>query len=217
MTEDWLLRWHEGRIGWHEAAGNAALTKFWPAVPKGSRVLVPLCGKSPDLLWLAKQGYEVTGIELSEIAIRAFFEESDLGFETGSAGNLSWFHCKNPAITLYCGDYFEFAAQSGSATPFDALYDRASLIALPLGDRPAYIRHTQSLLKPAAQQLLITLEYDQSVAAGPPFSVPADEVRRYWNCLHRVLEHNAIDSTPPKFRDAGLAVVMEAVWVSERR
>ena len=86
MTEDWLLRWHEDRIGWHEASGNAALAKYWPAVAEHSRVLVPLCGKSPDLLWLASQGYEVTGIELSEIAIRAFFEESGLDFETGTAG-----------------------------------------------------------------------------------------------------------------------------------
>ncbi len=35
----------------------------------GRRVLVPLCGKTPDLLWLAEQGNEIVGVELSEIAV----------------------------------------------------------------------------------------------------------------------------------------------------
>lgn len=211
MTEDWKSRWNEGRIGWHEVDGNRALHEYWPIPGNGERVLVPLCGKSPDLLWLARNGYDVTGVELSEIAIRAFIDESGLQFESGKSGELLSFNSMSPPITLICGDYFDFLSK-----PFDALYDRASLIALPRPLRPDYIRHTKTLVKPDAAQLLITLEYDQAMVDGPPFSVQADEVMEYWSNLRRVAEANAIDSTPPKFRAAGLTEVIETVWKAER-
>jgi len=210
MSEDWLSRWEEGRIGWHEEEGNAALRNFWPELPTGSRVLVPLCGKSTDLLWLAGQGLRVTGVELSNIALRAFVQESGLEFSDIEDGGLPAFYCSEPDITLVCGDYFSFRG-----TLFDALYDRASLVALPPQIRPAYARHTRSLLRPGAAQLLVTLEYDQSRAGGPPFSVPEDEVRSYWPNLQRVAERNDIDDCPPKFRNAGLQIVNEVAWVDK--
>ena len=211
MTEDWRSRWEEGRTGWHEAGGNSALREYWPTPGNGKSVLVPLCGKSPDLLWLAQQGYEVTGVELSEIAVHAFFEESGLEYRTRDAGEYRVLESPESNITLICGDYFNFESQ-----PFDALYDRASLIALPQNLRPRYIHQTKSLLKPGAEQLLITLEYDQSKADGPPFSVLADEVADYWNNIELISAHNAIDNTPPKFREAGITEVTESVWISKR-
>lgn len=209
MTEDWTSRWEEGRIGWHQASGNPALRKHWHTLGNCKRVLVPLCGKSPDLLWLAHEGHDVTGIELSEIAVRAFFDESGLEFETREVDELLIFECSSPRITLVCGDYFDFSSE-----PFDALYDRASLIALPWKDRPDYIRHTKSLLKPDAKQLLITLEYDQSIADGPPYSVLADEVTNYWGDIQSISRVNVIDNTPPKFQEAGLTEVIESVWIN---
>ena len=170
---------------------------------------MPLCGKSPDLLWLALEGYNVTGVELSEVAVRAFFDEANLEYELRQAEGLKIFECYDPAITLVCGDYFEF-----SSKPFAALYDRASLVALPPNIRPHYISHTKSLLAANAKQLLITLDYEQSKANGPPFSVSANEVSGYWDKLRMVFEHNAIDSTPPKFKEAGLTEVIEMVWLN---
>lgn len=160
------------------------------------------------MLWLAQHGYDVTGVELSEIAVRAFFAESGLKFATSEADKLLFFECSSPRITLVCGDYFNF-----SNKPFDALYDRASLIALPRQIRPEYIRHTKSLLKSDTTQLLITLEYDQSRADGPPYSVLADEVADYWSNMQRVSGYNALYDTPPKFREAGLTEVIESVWL----
>jgi len=208
MAEDWLSRWQEGRTGWHEVDGNAALREFWPSLQSGARVLVPLCGKSADLLWLAQEGLAVTGVELSEIAVRAFFEEAGLEFEARPVDGLIWYRCREPHISLVCGDFFQFRDE-----PFDALYDRASLIALPPETRPAYVRHMKSLLKADARQVLLTLEYDQSQVAGPPFSVLPDEVRGYWGKLNRVASRNDIDDCPPKFRNAGLTEVTEAVWL----
>ena len=39
---------------------------------------MPLCGKSLDLLWLAAQGHRVLGVEISPLAVDAFFAEQDL-------------------------------------------------------------------------------------------------------------------------------------------
>ena len=123
MLEFWHSRWQSGQTGWHEADGSAALRKFWPRLADGSRVLVPLCGKSTDLKWLAAEGYQVTGVELSDIAARAFFDEAGLPFETHEADGFSWFRSPQAGVTIACGNYFEFTDQ-----PFDALYDRASLL-----------------------------------------------------------------------------------------
>ena len=48
MHEEWYERWQVGRTGWHESGGNRNLKKYWRAT--GKRVLVPLCGKSDDIL-----------------------------------------------------------------------------------------------------------------------------------------------------------------------
>jgi thiopurine S-methyltransferase len=172
-------------------------------------VLVPLCGKSIDLLWLARQGLDVTGVELSEIAARAFFDQAGLSFETENINGFKWFRCQNANIAIACGNYFEF-----TDAPFDALYDRAAWTALPVKKRPEYALHTTKLLNPDATQLLLTLEFDQSNAEGPPFSISPDEVQSYWPNLQRVEAREDIENGPQKFRDAGVTEMTEVVWLS---
>ena len=209
MNEDWLGRWAEGRTGWHEPAGNEGLKSYWPDLDGSRRVLVPLCGKAPDLLWLAERGHEVVGVELSEIAVRGFFEDNGLAYECESHGRLDRYAAKDRTLTLYRGDYFDFESQ-----PFDALYDRGALVALPDELRPRYVEHTKKLLNSDAPRLVITLEYDQDVVKGPPFSVTPDELSGYWDDMFRVGEKDDIDNCPPKFRQAGLREISEVVWLS---
>ena len=104
VEEDWRSRWAEGRTGWHEPEGNAGLHAAWPALPEHSSVLVPLCGKSPDLLWLAKRGHEVTGIELSEIAVRDFFAENAIEYDTSERGPPGSLLCCGLAINDYIAE-----------------------------------------------------------------------------------------------------------------
>lgn len=206
-TQDWLERWEEGRTGWHEPGGNSGLRRYWSGPGSGSRVLVPLCGKSVDLLWLAEQGLAVSGVELSKTAVEAFFSEQQLDYEVERGAAVDAYRAKERSITLYHGDFFDIRAE-----PFDALFDRAALIALPANVRPRYVRHLNGLLKPDAYRLLVTLEYDQLLADGPPFSVLPVEVRSYWPDLERIAAGNVIDNGPPKFREAGLDSLVEAVW-----
>ena len=74
----WHARWQENRIGFHLPETHHLLVRYWPVLQTvpGERILVPLCGKSLDMLWLLEQGCRVTGIEISRIAVEAFFAEN---------------------------------------------------------------------------------------------------------------------------------------------
>lgn len=204
MNEDWLKRWQEGNTGWHEAEGNRSLRKHW--TESGKRVLVPLCGKTKDLIWLEQQGNEVVGVELSEIAVRGFFAENGIGFSEVK-GDLTAFVADDRPITMYCGDYFRF-----SEGPFDGYYDRGALVAISPDLRDRYVEHTRALLSDDAVKLIISVEYDESVASGPPFSLSGDEITRLWPGVRCVDAYDDIENGPPKFREAGLDKMLEAVW-----
>ena len=207
MTENWLERWKVGRTGWHEPAGNRNLQTYWTL--SGRRVLVPLCGKSHDLLWIEAQGNEVVGVEVSDLAVKEFFEDNALDFEP-VAGALPGYRAVDRNITLYCGDYFEFFAE-----PFDAHYDRGALIALAADLRRRYAQHTTALLTDEAAQFVITIEYDQAVCDGPPFSVASEEILEHWPGLRRLASIEDIENAPPKFLEGGLQSMHEVVWVSD--
>lgn len=204
MDEAWLERWQEGRIGWHQAEGNPSLRKHWRAT--GRQVLVPLCGKSHDLLWLAEQGNEVVGVELSELAVKSFFAEQMLDY-TIRSGELPAYCATDRPITIYCGNFFDL-----QSVRCDAHYDRGALVAVPVDSRADYAAHVSSLLTDDAEQLVIALQYDQAQASGPPFSVPPHEVLSYWPDLVCIDEYDDIDNGPPKFIEAGLAELIEQVW-----
>ena len=80
--QHWHDRWRENRIGFHETAVNSHLQNYLPGfdLPPGSKIFVPLCGKAVDMAWLAEQGYEVIGIEISRVALEAFFAEQALDY-----------------------------------------------------------------------------------------------------------------------------------------
>jgi thiopurine S-methyltransferase len=167
----WLERWREGRIGFHRADANPRLVEHHPrALGPTLRVLVPLCGKSADLEWLAVQGHEVVGIELSELAAQAFFNER--GIAPRREEQPPFIAYSHGAITILVGDFFETTpAHTGYC---DGAYDRAALIALPDALRARYAAHLPSLLAPKARLLLVTLDYDAQ--GGPPFCVSPREV-----------------------------------------
>ena len=208
MSEPWVERWQEGRIGWHQPDGNASLKKHWRET--GCRVLVPLCGKTSDLMWLADQGNEVVGVELSEMAVKAFFDEQELSYDVLD-GELPAYQARESSITIFCGDYFEL-----KSVRCNAHYDRGALIAMPPDRRAAYAAHTSTLLEDSAKQFVITLEYDQALVNGPPFSVPPAELLSYWPDLLRFDSHDDFENAPPKFGEAGLTELIEVIWRSAR-
>ncbi len=210
-SEFWRERWRNGEIGWHEPRVNVHLERFWPklGLPADIRVFVPLCGKSLDLFWLAGQGHRVIGVELSEIAVRDFFAEHRLNPSVTEEPPFRRYRVDE--LTLLCGDFF--ALTPDHLGPVDAVFDRASLIALPPGQRQRYAAKITELA-PRAISLLITLDYDQSQMTGPPFAVHGDEVRRLYAERYAIAELASCEliDDSPRFRQRGLTSLREHVW-----
>ncbi|GGB51186.1 thiopurine S-methyltransferase [Oceanisphaera marina] len=172
-AEFWHQRWQEARIGFHRQQINPQLRQYWPqlAVPAHTEVLVPLCGKSNDMHWLAEQGHTVAGFELSALAVHDFFADTQLAARQEAIGPYQCWHTEQ--ISLYQGDFFQ-AEQLGRR--FDAAYDRAALIALPHSMQAQYVALLANLLNPGAVLLLITVNYAPEQQQAPPFSVSVQAV-----------------------------------------
>ena len=152
----WLKCWRDQRTGFNQKTVNQLLTRFWPSLDlvQGSRVFVPLCGKSLDMIWLAKQGHEVIGVELSPIAVWAFFRENHLKPARRQIGKFTlWQHGR---LSILCGDYFSLSmAELGQ---IDTVYDRAALTALPEDIRKLYVSHLRLIVPETAKVFLLTTE-----------------------------------------------------------
>ena len=204
----WHERWQRGEIGFHRSDIHWALERHWAAIAQGrsDALLVPLCGKSLDMRWLARAGHEVVGIELSRKAIREFYEEWDQKATQTPAFALNRWQADG--VALLEGDFFAYRPE----TPFELFYDRAALIALPPDMRKAYLDHLRSLLTQNAQGLLVTFEYDQAQMDGPPFSVPAEELYACGSLSFKRLERRDVLAEHPGFAQRGLTALDECVW-----
>jgi len=210
--EFWLQRWESRRLGWHREDVNPHLADFWETMPvaDGARVLVPLAGKSVDMKWLADRGHAVVGVEISDQACREFFADHDLEPGVDRAG--SWIRYVAGGVELLCGDYFELEPELLGRV--DAVFDRASLIALPPEMRPAYADKLAELAPGLPPALLVTLEYPQTQMDGPPFAVWEGEVEHLlgerW-AIERLRDWDILAESP-RFREQGLTRLHEKVY-----
>lgn len=213
MEKDfWLERWEREEIGFHQNEVNPYLCEFWPELnlARGSMVFVPLCGKSQDMQWLHDQGHQVLGVELSAIATQAFFKENGYTPEHINKGKFDCYEANG--IRISCGDFFDLSRND--LAKVSAVYDRASLIALPPEMRVRYVRHLVSILPPATQILLITVYYPQQEMQGPPFSVSSDEVEVHFRGYAevRLLAQPDVLEQNPRFKQRGLSRLQENIF-----
>lgn len=172
--EYWLQKWQSEEIGFNQLQPNKLMQRYFSSMnlKVGCRVFVPLCGQSVDMIWLMEQGYQVVGVEFSEIACRTFFEENKIAVKLTKITNFVSY--QSDAISIFCGDLFKLDRKI--LGKIDAIYDRAALIALPKEVRKTYSKYLVELTPLAAVMFLITTVYDQNEMQGPPFSVNEDEV-----------------------------------------
>lgn len=208
----WHLRWQQNQIGFHNPEVNLHLKTFWPllkAAP-GQRVLVPLCGKSQDLLWLLAQGHSVVGIELSPLAVEAFFNDNGLIPTIRRHKDFRIYEVND--LQIFCGDFFSL--HSHDLGKINAVYDRASLVALPPEMRIDYASKMSSLLESGTVTLLVSFDYLQHEMSGPPFSVNRTEIEllyRNWCEIECLYGEDAL-SREAHFRQRGLSQLMENVY-----
>ncbi len=213
----WHERWERAEIGFHQQEINLHLQRFWNQLElrPGQRVFVPLCGKSRDLLWLAGEGYPITGVEISPVAVEAFFQENGLQPRRWQEGSFEvW---EQDEIRILLGDFF--ALEPLHLADVTGVYDRASLIALPPVMRERYVRKLETILPARAGTLLVTLEYDQTLSGGPPFAVGEAEVQALYGPTYEIELLYTRDALleESRWRERGLTWLLEKAYRLTRR
>jgi thiopurine S-methyltransferase len=207
QADFWHQKWQKNEIGFHLPDANPLLVKYFSKLQlnKGARVFLPLCGKTLDIAWLLAQGYRVAGAELSTIAIEDLFKNLNITPNIKMLGEIKHYSAAN--IDIFVGDIFKLSPAMLGAV--DAVYDRAALVALPDEMRKLYTAHLQMLTK-QAPQLLICFEYDQTLHAGPPFSISANEVKQHYQANYDV---NLLASEDLVGGLKGQTPAIENVWL----
>jgi thiopurine S-methyltransferase len=207
----WHQRWEDDDIAFHERDANPLLVKYFDrlSLAKGSRVFLPLCGKTLAIHWLLSNGYRVAGSELSEIAVKQLFSELAIEPNVTAINQIRCYSADRIDISM--GDFFDLSR--GVLGRVDAIYDRAALVALPATMRNRYATHLMEITA-QAPQLLICLEYDQSLLDGPPFSVTDKEVHRHYQDSYDLTALATVDVIGGL---KGKCPAKEHVWLLKQR
>jgi len=175
----WINRWKDGLIGWHNTEFNNSLVQYGETVfiDKSHAIFVPLCGKSLDMVWLLTKGYKVVGCELSSKACIEFFTENNIPYEVTQrpAHKLFTSTDAQSPIKIYCGDIFDLTENDIGQS--SGVFDRAAYIALNNKQRQEYTMLLGKLFNDSII-LIETIQYDQSIVDGPPFSISFEELNQ---------------------------------------
>lgn len=214
----WREKWIEGQIGFHRNAPHEMLIKNYPVLnlAKNKNVLVPLCGKTLDLLFLRDLGAQVTGVELSEVALDQFEQDNQIKMNRTTKGDYQI--RKSEGLELICGNFFGITAD----TPFDAIYDRAAAIALPQEMRKIYFKKLQELLAPGGNILMIFLNSESAQVPldfGPPFFIPRQEINEAFSGDYgiEVVDEKQSSEIPDRYREAGVTRISETALKITKR
>ena len=183
------------------------------------KVFVPLCGKSKDMLWLSQNHYRVFGVECSDLAVKGFFEENALNHKYAEKDQHALYQSSDlpSQIEVFQGDFFEL--QASDLDDVTDIFDRASLVALPVDMRQRYADKMADLQKPGVRTLLVTLTFDHTEMNGPPFSVTEDEVNALYAdkfSVQKLLYKDVIEEEHG-LRNRGLTSLVETVYKLVRK
>lgn len=159
LPDFWDLRFRQGTTPWETGRAPAALRAFAPqhearAGKNAPRVLIPGCGSAWDAAFLAQRGWNVTALDFSAAALDS--ARATLGEDWGG--------------TLLHADFFAFTPEA----PFDVIYERAFLCALPRALWADYAPRMAQLLPPGG--LLAGLFFLSDEPKGPPFGIQPEQL-----------------------------------------
>ncbi|XP_032390651.1 probable thiopurine S-methyltransferase isoform X2 [Etheostoma spectabile] len=212
---EWEERWQKDRIGFHQPHVHTMLENNIDKVLAGRaevRFFFPLCGKAVDMKWLADMGHSVVGVEISEKAIKQFFEENNMTYSeepVPAIPGAKVFKSSERNISLYQCDLYNFS--SSIEGQFGAIWDRGSLVAINPRDREKYAALVLSLMAKDCRYLLDTLLYNPELYNGPPFLVPDEQVNSLFGNSCDVELLLSLDALTDRQRDWGLDFLTENV------
>jgi thiopurine S-methyltransferase len=196
--------------GWHLAEVNESLVKHGSHIlpaddtcqDYAARIFVPLCGKTVDMAYLAsKQNVEVIGLDGIRLPLEEFATEHPslqiVPLPASNSGD-KYERLAGKNISFLKGDYFDLD-ETAAGGRFDAVWDRASIIAIEPHLREQYVETMSRVIKPGGTLLVSTLERrtgsEEGRNSGPPFSVPEAEVRRLYEGQNWVESVTLVEET----------------------
>jgi thiopurine S-methyltransferase len=215
----WHHKWERNQVGFHLnyvhplLIRNLDLFQFNTGSVEQNRIFLPLCGKTLDIGYLLSKNYSVVAVELSEIAVQAVFQtlnlQPDNPVKISDWAGGKCYQSKN--LQIYVGDFF--ALTQGDLANIALVYDRGALIALPEALRTDYAQHLARITE-HAPQLLITLDYDQSVAGGPPFAVSTKSIEVLYGNTYSIqlIEEADIIEEEPRFKAKGIKAFYQRAY-----
>jgi thiopurine S-methyltransferase len=204
--EPWDQRWSAGKTAWHKTDVHASLQKYCDEyvlndIVAGGRILIPLCGKTVDMVFLAKKRPigEVVGIDGISKAIEEFIQEQSSEVEIKKVDPVQGYgKYQGDKITLLTGDFFNITMDiiGDASTLFDGVWDRGALVAIQPSLREQYIDQIGTFIrKPNGKYLIATVvRPNNDITSGPPFSIDETELRRLFGTKSWVDTIQLLDS-----------------------
>ncbi len=175
--EFWDLRYEACFAPWDARKVPARLREFVASGGRARTVLVPGCGSARDVRYFAQSGWTVVGIDFSAEALAA------------AAGELGEY-----ADRVRRGDFFAPIAEA----PFEVVYERAFLCALPRRMWEAWSKRVAELVAPGG--LLAGFFYFDAGDRGPPFALNSQaELAALLEGAFERLEDVPVDDSIPVF------------------
>ena len=159
------------------------------------------------------KGYHVIGVELSEIAVKDFFAENNIDYVIEKQADFTIY--SGHKIKIYCGDFFSIDASHFPMVK--AVYDRASLVALPNDMRKSYVKKLIEILPLNTEILLSAIEYDQTKADGPPFAVLSNWIKQHYNPIFDIHYSKEREyDAPVRLKKQGVLTVKEVCYIMNK-
>jgi len=176
-AEFWDLRYAARFVPWDAGRVPADFQAFVAAQPVPLRVLVPGCGSGWEVRFLAERGWPVVGLDFSAGALAA----------------------ARPVLGPFAdrvreGDVFQPIAEE----PFQLVYERAFLCALPRRLWPDWAERMAALVVPGG--MLAGYFFIDAAERGPPFPLHSDdELRDLLEPAFERLEDRPVGDSLPVF------------------
>ena len=154
---DWDDMYKEGEVPWQRTELNPAFDHWrHEKVLKPCRILVPGCGTSPEIVELARAGFDVTALDISKTAI----EEQKRMLDDAQQ-----------SATLVVDDVLTWMPLHG----FEMIYEQTCLCALHPEDRHHYHHQLRHWLKPEGKLLALFMQTGRK--DGLPYDCPLEEMK----------------------------------------
>lgn len=146
---DWEQRYRDSATAWERDHLNPAFNHWRPRFDAANRrVIVPGCGRAPEVVAFARLGWQVSALDLAETAVRyqhAALQQANLEAEVVATNIFDW----------------------QPQAPVDLVYEQTCLCALSPQQWASYEQCVYNWLKPGG--VLAALFMQTGGEGGPPF------------------------------------------------